>query len=80
MTGGTEHPDRERWPHYWRMVRTLAVWLVTIAVVVGFGALQPRPDGAAPVIAVDVLIGLAVLLIATVVSGRVEAWWERGAA
>ena len=78
--GGTQDPDRERWPEYWRMIRTVAVWLVTIVVVVGFGAFLPRPDGVVPGIAVGALIGPAVVVVATTISRRVDAWWERTSA
>ena len=71
------YPDREDWPAYWRAIRTAAVWMVVIVILVGGGALVPRPDGLLPRIAMDVLIGLLVVAVATFLVRRVNDWWER---
>jgi hypothetical protein len=73
------YPDRDDWPAYWRAIRTAAVWAVVIVLIVGGGAVLPRPDAPLPAIAVEVLIGVAVVTVATVLARRVNDWWERRA-
>jgi hypothetical protein len=74
--GDDAHPDREAWPGYWRAVRVAVVWLLVAVVIVGGGAFLPRPEGVVPRVAMEFLIGFAVILVATLVAGRVNAWWE----
>jgi hypothetical protein len=71
-----EYPDRDEWPRYWDTIRAAVVWLLVAVVIVGGGALLPRPDGRMPQIAADVLIGILVLVVATFVATRVNAWWK----
>jgi hypothetical protein len=71
------YPDRDDWPAYWRAMRTAAVWLVVIVIIVGGGTLLPRPDGLLSAIAVEALIGLLVVLVATFLARHVNAWWDR---
>jgi hypothetical protein len=70
------YPDREDWPAYWRVMRTAAVWLLVIAVIVGGSAYLPRPDGLLPRIAVEVLIAVLVVMVGRFLASRVNAWWE----
>ncbi len=74
--GDERHPDRASWPAYWRGIRTATVWSLVIAVIVGGGALLPRPEGLAPGIAIEALIGLVATFLATFLANRVDAWWD----
>ena len=74
--GDDSHPDRAAWSGYWRAIRTAAVWLLVAVVIVGGGALLPRPDGFLPRIAMESLIGLAVAVLATYLARHLNAWWE----
>ena len=69
--------DRATWPAHWRAIRTAAVWLVIVVVIVGGGAFLPRPDALLPRIAMEALIGLAAVVVASSLADRVNAWWER---
>lgn len=70
------YPDRDEWPRYWDAIRTAAIWLLVAIVIVGGSALLPRPDGLVPQVAVDVAIGIVVIVVATFVASRVTAWWK----
>ena len=70
------YPDREDWPVYWRAMRTAAVWLLVIAVIVGGTTHLPRPDGLLPRIAMDVLIAVLVVTVGRFLASRLNAWWE----
>jgi hypothetical protein len=70
------YPDREAWPAYWRAIRTAAMWLLVAVVIVGGGAFLPRPEGFMAEIAMDVLIGFCVVVVATFLATRVNAWWQ----
>ena len=69
------YPDRDAWPRYWRTIRTAAVWLLVIVVIIGGGALLPRPAELMPQIAVEAAIGALAAVVATFLSNRVNAWW-----
>ena len=71
------YPDRAAWPGYWRAIRTALAWLVAVVVIIGGGALLPRPDGLAGRVAMEVLIGLVAAGVATFLAARVNAWWDR---
>jgi hypothetical protein len=73
---GDRDRDREEWPRYWRAIRTAVVWLLVVVVIVGGGAFLPRPEGVVPRVAMEFLIGFAVVLVATLLAKRVNAWWE----
>lgn len=74
--GADDHPDRESWPGYWRTIRTAVVWLLVVVVIVGGGAFLPRPQDVVPRVAMEFVIGFAVVLVATLLAKRVNAWWE----
>ncbi len=74
--GHDAHSDREAWPGYWRAIRVASVWLLVVVVIVGGGTFLPRPDGVLPRVAMEFLIGFAVILLATLLASRVNAWWE----
>ncbi len=71
------YPDREAWPGYWRAIRTAAVWLLVGVLIVGGGAFLPRPGGLFASFAMELLIGLAAVAVATFLSNRVDAWWRK---
>ncbi len=74
---GDGYPDREAWPGYWRAVRTAAVWLLVGLVVIGGGTFLPRPDDVLARFVMEALIGLAAVAVATFLSNRVDAWWQK---
>lgn len=75
-----DHPDRAEWPRYWRAIRLAAVWVVTVLVVVGATSFLPRPDSLPTRIAMELIIGVAVVSLATRLARRTEAWRERRSA
>jgi hypothetical protein len=71
------YPDRDAWPGYWRAIRTAGAWMIVIVIVFGIGAFIPRPEGRLPAIAIEMVIGLLIAVIATTFARRVNAWWDR---
>jgi hypothetical protein len=77
VSGREPHPDRERWPAYWRAIRTVAIWLVIAVVVVGGGTTILRPADDLGGIAVRFAIGVVAALVSTVLARLVNDRWDR---